>query len=89
MDIEHKETVKKEVPLATEIIRTMKKIIFSLIILIVFIVGGFIWYLSLPVEQTTETVTVDTEDSGITNYMNESNTGDIYNGENSNPKNGD
>lgn len=71
MDIEHKETVKKEVPLATEIIRTMKKIIFSLIILIVFIVGGFIWYLSLPVEvtETESTVTQNVDNGSENSYI--------------------
>lgn len=70
MDIEHKETVKKEVPLATEIIRTMKKIIFSLIILIVFIVGGFIWYLSLPVEiADTNTITQEADNNSENNYV--------------------
>lgn len=81
MDIEHKETVKKEVPLATEIIRTMKKIIFSLIILILFIVGGFIWYLSLPVEVTEDVITQSSDNASTNNYI-----GGDYNGSETNDK---
>lgn len=43
----------KNIPLATEIIRTLKKIIFALIILEFLTIGGFIWYLTVPVESTT------------------------------------
>lgn len=54
--MDSKET-KKDAPLATEIIRTLKKIIFVLIITNVLTVGGFLWYISLPVEVGTDTTT--------------------------------
>lgn len=42
----------ENIPLATEIIRTMKKIIFALIILEVLTIAGFMWYISLPTDET-------------------------------------
>lgn len=41
-------------------------------------IGGFLWYLSLPVE---EYVTVE-NDSGNANYVGNDMNGDLYNGEN-------
>ena len=41
-------------------------------------IGGFLWYISLPVD---ETVTVENED-GNANYIGHDLTGDINNGEN-------
>lgn len=40
-------------PLATEVIRTLKKIIYILIVLELLTIGGFMWYLSLPTETTS------------------------------------
>lgn len=50
--------------LATEIIRTLKKIIFALIITNILTVGAFIWFISLPAEETdyTNTITQDATD---------------------------
>lgn len=64
--MDNKET-KKDVPLATEIIKTLKKIIFALIITNVLTVGGFLWYISLPVEESvvTEQTAEDIENSDI------------------------
>lgn len=56
--MDNKET-KKDVPLATEIIKTLKKIIFALIITNVLTLGGFLWYISLPVDVTTEEKTIN------------------------------
>lgn len=40
-------------------------------------IGGFLWYISLPVDETTDTtVTQDAEDSGTNNFAG----GDIVNG---------
>lgn len=85
--MDNKET-KKDVPLATEIIRTLKKIIFALIITNVLTVGGFLWYISLPVDVGTDTTTVNSEDNGTANYINESNVGDINNGKDNSAENG-
>ena len=64
--MDNKET-KKDVPLATEIIKTLKKIIFALIITNVLTVGGFLWYISLPVEESvvTEQTAEDIENRDI------------------------
>ena len=43
----------KNIPLATEIIRTLKKIIYLLIVLWFLTIAGFIWYMTLPVETTS------------------------------------
>lgn len=40
-------------PLATEVIRTLKKIIYFLIALELLTIAGFMWYISLPVEEGT------------------------------------
>ena len=52
----------QENTLATEIIRTLKKIIFALIITNVLTIGAFIWYISLPAEESTSTITQGIED---------------------------
>lgn len=80
---------KKELPLATEIIRTLKKIIFALIVTNVLTVGGFLWYISLPVEVTAESVNFDSGDNGNNNYINNSEVGDVNNGENDRAENTD
>ena len=45
----------KNIPLATGVIRTLKRIIILLIIAELLTIGGFLWYISLPVEDITET----------------------------------
>lgn len=40
-------------PLATEVIRTLKKIIYFLIALELLTIAGFMWYISLPAETTS------------------------------------
>ena len=74
---------KKDVPLATEIIKTLKKIIFALIITNVLTVGGFLWYISLPVEVTTEekTITQNSDNASQNNYLE-----DTYNGSDTDSK---
>ena len=80
--MDNKET-KKDVPLATEIIRTLKKIMFALIITNVLTVGGFLWYVSLPVDVTTEekTINQNSDNSSQNNYSE-----DTYNGSDTDSK---
>ena len=80
--MDNKET-KKDVPLATEIIRTLKKIIFALIITNVLTVGGFLWYISLPVDVKTEekTITQNSDNASQNNYLE-----DTYNGSDTDSK---
>lgn len=80
--MDNKET-KKDVPLATEIIKTLKKIIFALIITNVLTLGGFLWYISLPVEVTTEekTITQNSDNASQNNYSE-----DTYNGSDTDSK---
>lgn len=40
-------------PLATEVIRTLKKIIYFFIALELLTIAGFMWYISLPAETTS------------------------------------
>lgn len=54
----------ENVPLATEIIRTLKRVIYALIILEILTIGGFIYYLSMPVDN----VTVE-NNSGTASYI--------------------
>ena len=68
----------KNIPLATEIIRTLKKIIFALIILEFLTIAGFMWYISLPAEQ----LQIENEE-GNANYVGNDLNGVINNGENS------
>ena len=80
--MDNKET-KKDVPLATEIIKTLKKIIFALIITNVLTLGGFLWYISLPVEVKTEekTITQNSDNASQNNYLE-----DTYNGSDTDSK---
>lgn len=68
---------KENTSLATELIRKLKStskrwfIAFIVVLSLWFAtIGGFIIYLSLPVEETvTETVTQDADDNGNNNYV--------------------
>lgn len=68
---------KENTSLATELIRELKStskrwfIAFIVVLSLWFAtIGGFIIYLSLPIEETvTETVTQDADDNGDTNYI--------------------
>lgn len=68
---------KENTSLATELIRELKStskrwfIAFIVVLSLWFAtIGGFIIYLSLPVEETvTETVTQDANDNGNNNYV--------------------
>ena len=53
---------RKELTLATEIIRTLKKVIFALILTNILTVAGFLWYISLPAEETANIITQNTDD---------------------------
>lgn len=71
--MENEKTPKKELPLATEVIRTLKKIIFvitiSFVLIISAIVGSFVWYISLPVECVDSNVTQNSDNSSTNNYV--------------------
>lgn len=68
---------KENTSLATELIRELKStskrwfIAFIVVLSLWFAtIGGFIIYLSLPIEKTvTETVTQDADDNGDNNYI--------------------
>lgn len=68
---------KENTSLATELIRELKStskrwfIAFIVVLSLWFAtIGGFIIYLSLPIEETvTETVTQDADDNGDNNYI--------------------
>lgn len=68
---------KENTSLATELIRELKStskrwfVAFIVVLSLWFAtIGGFIIYLSLPVEETnTETVTQDADDNGNNNYV--------------------
>ena len=71
--------------LATEILeevkRNTKRWFYAFIIMVIIEVGtivGFLWYISLPVEQ--EQVQIENDD-GNANYIGHDLTGDLYNGE--------
>lgn len=66
--------------LATEIIRTLKKIIFALIITNILTIGAFIWFISLPADESTETTTNQTVEDIADSNINQVMEGDI-NGE--------
>ena len=77
--------------LATELLHELKasaKRWFIIAVIELFIIlgiaGGFIWYLSLPVED--EVVSVESED-GNANYVGNDMTGAIYNGTSNGKKN--
>lgn len=58
--------------------KTLRLVILLWFTSVLLIVGGFLWYISLPVEE--EIITVDSQDNGIANYI--GNDGVINNGEN-------
>ena len=61
---------KQKVTLATEVIRTLKKIVFTLIITNLLTVVGFLWYISLPVEEnSTQTVSQQSDNASTNNYI--------------------
>ena len=71
--------------LASEILAEVKKnsrrwfiAFIIMVILEIATVGGFLWYVSLPVEQ--ETVQIDNDD-GNANYIGRDLSGDLYNGD--------
>lgn len=66
--------------LATDIIKSLIKVIIVLIITNVLTVMGFLIYLSIPVEYDNEVVTQDAQDEGINNYVG----GNVINGETNN-----
>lgn len=70
-------------PLATEIIKELKAqnkrvFVIALIeaIMIILIVAGFLWYISLPIDEI-----VVEADGGNANYVGRDLEGDLYNGE--------
>lgn len=69
------------IPFATEIIRTLKKIIYMLVILQFLTIAAFLWYISLP----SEDISFDTEEGNATYVGNDLN-GGLYNGENESNK---
>ena len=60
---------KQKVTLATEIIRTLKKIVFALIITNILTVLGFLWYISLPVEEGEQSVSQHSDNASTNNYI--------------------
>ena len=77
--------------LATELLHELKasaKRWFIIAVIELFIIlamaGGFIWYLSLPVDE--EVVTVESDDNGNANYVGNDVTGAIYNGKSNGEK---
>lgn len=76
--------------LASEILAEVKKnsrrwfiAFIIMVILEIATVGGFLWYVSLPVEQ--ETVQIDNDD-GNANYIGRDLSGDLYNGSPGSPE---
>lgn len=70
--MEEKEEMKEEkrdLPLATEIIWTLKKIIYFLILLEALTIGGFMWYLSLPVDEVSSSQNVSEIDASTINQV--------------------
>lgn len=71
--------------LATELLRELtisaKRWFIAFCIMVVLeiaTIAGFMWYLSLPVEESV--VTVESDDNGNANYVGNDVTGAIYNG---------
>lgn len=64
------------IPLASEIIHIMKKVIYFLIVLELLTIAGFIWYMSLPTEDTY----IENQD-GNANYIGNDLNGVINNGD--------
>ena len=82
---------KETQTLATELLHELKAsakrwFIIAVIELIVILsmAGGFIWYLSLPIDE--EVVTVESDDNGNANYVGNDVRGAIYNGESNGKK---
>ena len=78
--------------LATELLHELKasaKRWFIIAVIELFIIlamaGGFVWYLSLPIDE--EVVTVEGDDNGNANYVGNDVTGAIYNGKSNSEKN--
>ena len=59
----------QENTLATEIIKTLKKIIFALIITNILTIGAFMWYISLPAEESTSTITQEADNDSENNFV--------------------
>ena len=55
--------------LATDIIKSLIKVIIVLIVTNILTVMGFLIYLSLPVEETQETVSQQAQDEGLNSYV--------------------
>ena len=77
--------------LATELLHELKasaKRWFIIAVIELFVIlamaGGFVWYLSLPIEE--EVVTVESDDNGNANYIGNDVTGAIYNGKSNSEK---
>ena len=78
-------------PFALEMLKELKAeskrrfiVIIVLLALWFATIAGFIWYISLPVDE--EVVTIDNDD-GNANYIGNDMNGDLYNGENNGEKN--
>lgn len=55
--------------LASDIIRGLIKVIIALIITNIITVIGFLVYLSIPAEETQETVSQQAQDEGLNSYI--------------------
>lgn len=71
--------------LATELLRELKIsakrwfIAFCIMVVLeIATIAGFMWYISLPIEESV--VTVESDDNGNANYVGNDITGAIYNG---------
>ena len=71
---------RQKTTLATEIIRTLKKIVYMLIVTNIVTMGAFIWYISLPVEVTEQSVSQQSDNASTNNYIE----GDYIDGETNN-----
>lgn len=78
--------------LATELLRELKIsakrwfIAFCIMVVLeIATIAGFMWYLSLPVEESV--VTVESDDNGNANYVGNDVTGAIYNGKGNSKEN--
>ena len=73
--------------LATEILRELQlsaKRWFIAFLVMLFLelatIAGFLWYISLPIDESS--VTVSNEDDGSTNYIGGNMSGGVFNGQN-------
>ena len=87
---------KQELKLATELMHELKAtskrwfIAFLVVLSLWFAtIGVFIWYISLPVEETTTSAAEVYNEDGNANYIGNDLNGEIVNGENSNKDNKD